>query len=118
MLGNMKMKLMKKNLILLIVIFALMSCEKENEPVIPVNSIAEDLKYVINAEGVEALQTCCDACTSCYQSIGWGTDYSFPGDNFVRIREDYYNLNLLIRYKIETITYGQDSEKRMILVFP
>lgn len=103
----------------LTIIFALMtltSCEKD-DIIIPVNSIAEDLKLVISQEGVEALQICCEGCT-CTQSTGWGTDYSFPGDNFVRVRKGYYNLNRLIRYEIETVELGGSTEKRMVLYFP
>lgn len=106
---------MKKLFFLLLLSISLVSCKKD-EIDIP-NSMAQDLQLVIETEGVQALQRCCEGC-DCGQTIGWGTDYSFPGDNFVRIQDNYYNLNRLTRYEIETITVSGNSEKRMILYFP
>lgn len=106
---------MKKTLLTFFVI-TLLSCQKEEKVVFVKNSIAEDLKKVISENGVQALQACCQNC-SCSQTIGWGTDYSFPGDNFVRIKNDYYNLNRLIDFEIQTVG-TTTKEVRMVLTFP
>lgn len=107
---------MNKYLFLIFALIALSSCEKDKDTIIEKNSIAEDLKEVISQEGVQALQWCCEGC-NCSQTIGWGTDYSFPGDNFVRIRDNYYNLNQLIKYQIKTVG-TTTTEVRMVLTFP
>lgn len=109
---------MKKMLPLLIITIVFLSCDKNDDDiVIGNNSLADDLKQVIQEEGVQALQTCCIGC-SCAQTIGWGTDFSFPGDNFVRIRDTNYNLNELKQFKIETVSETNETEVRMVLFFP
>ena len=112
---------MKKYLTILFILMTLSSCKKENnDSAIAVNSIAQDLKDVIEQEGVKALQHCCNGC-SCspgVQALEYETDYSFPGDNFVRIKEQYYNLNLLTKYSIWTAGSSMDSEIRTVLFFP
>ncbi|MGB1040548.1 MAG: hypothetical protein ACPGVD_06730 [Flavobacteriales bacterium] len=110
--------MIKRIIIVLIVLVGFSACKKDDveDTVVNVNSIAEDLKLVIDEKNVTALQTCCEGC-SCSQTIGWGTDYSFPGDNFVRIQDDYYYLNRLIRYEIKTVGTST-KEVRMVLYFP
>lgn len=111
-----------KYIFYLTLIFTLIiSCKKEeSEPAIvkEKNSIADDLKTIIAQENIQALQHCCVNCNGCWQSFGWGTDYSFPGDNFVRIQSTSYNLNKLEYYEIKTEEDGNKKEKRLVLYFP
>ncbi len=94
------------------------SCKKE-EPIIVEanNSMADDLKLIIAQEKIEALQYCCKNC-GCNQSLGYGKNYSFPGDNFVRIGNTTYSLNKLEYYMIETVGTAPKTEKRLVLYFP
>ncbi len=105
---------------LTLIMVLIYSCEKEeSQPTAEEvkNSIANDLKSIIAKENIQALESCCIGC-SCNQSFGWGTDYSFPGDNFVRISSRTYNLNKLEYYEIKTVVAGSKSEKRLVLYFP
>ncbi|HKL40267.1 MAG TPA: hypothetical protein VJ894_06285 [Cryomorphaceae bacterium] len=106
---------MKKLIAILFLSLTCLSCNKDEDD-IP-NSIAEDLQEVIENNGVHALQYCCVGC-SCGQPHGWGADYSFPGDNFVRIRDENYNLLRLVQYDVQTVTMNNVSEKRLFLYFP
>lgn len=108
---------MKYILLLMLILTLAGACKKEETVQPKTNSLAEDLKQAIKNEGVEALEHCCLNC-SCNQTIGYGTDYSFPGDNFVRIGMITYNLNKLEYYRIATIASGNQKEKRMTLYFP
>jgi hypothetical protein len=108
---------MKKILIVLFAIICIVSCEKDdsnNKPV-PVNSIAEDLKLKIQEEGIETIK-CCFEKYFCDHTYAGTKDYSFPGNNFIRVGTINYNLNHLIKY--ETRTIGPKPEKRMTLYFP
>jgi len=100
----------------LLLIALLISCKKDDAVTPEINSISEDLQLVIKNKGVQALQVC-NVGLSCTQTIGWGTDYSFEGDNIVRLRDRYYNLNKMDYYEIETIGTGT-TEIRMTLFFP
>jgi len=111
---------MKKASLLIITLLLLTySCKKE-EPQTPETyvktSLAEDLQQIITNEKIDVLAKCCVSCT-CSQSMGWGKDYAFIGDNFVRIQSITYNLNLLLYTKVETITNSNQTEKRLILYF-
>ena len=107
---------MKKLLIICVIGVSIISCKEEViQP--KINSIAEDLKQVIESKNVEALGYCCVGCT-CGQTIGLGADYSFPGDNFVRIQAKTYNLNRMVYYTIEVFGVAPDTEKRLVLYFP
>lgn len=112
-----KPNIMKYILPLLLILTLAGACKKEDTTQAKNNSLAEDLKQVIQQEGVQALAHCCLNC-SCSQTIGFGTDYSFPGDNFVRIGTITYNLNKLEYYRIDTYGSGNQKEKRMTLYFP
>jgi hypothetical protein len=100
---------MRYLLYLILSLTLLNSCKKE-EPIIVEanNSIADDLKLIIAQEKIDALGQCCVKCI-CTQSMGLGKDYSFPGDNFVRIGNMTYNLNKLEYYTIWTFVTAPDT---------
>lgn len=109
---------MKIFIAFIIIVSLLFSCKKKEETIEPVkNSISEDLQKVVKDKGVQAI-VICRLGLNCYQSFGYGTDYSFEGDNILRVKEKYYNLIKLEYYVIETYTVDSKSEIRMIIYFP
>jgi hypothetical protein len=112
---------MKNYLLITLTLIFIVSCKKEEPeaaiPKKPKSSIVDDLKSVIQENKIEAL-VICSVGSDCDQSIGWGTDYSFIGDNFVRVQNWTYNLNNLVYYDIETVKVLSQTEKRLILNFP
>lgn len=109
---------MRTLLYLTLCLTLLNSCKKEEPLTVDSNnSLADDLKLIIAQEKIEALQYCCKGC-GCSQSMGYGKDYSFPGDNFVRIGNMTYNLNKLEYYMVSTFGAIPNTEKRLVLYFP
>lgn len=85
---------MKQYFFLLFLSVFLLGCEDDVEPP---SSLADDLQAVIDQRGVTHLSTCCVGC----QCEGSGTrDFSFPGDNTLRITTTYYNLGQLLHFSI------------------
>jgi len=113
---------MKKILPLVIAALVLLSCEKENEDpadiFVEYTSIAEDLQKIIVNEEVEALKWCCNNCDCDPPGSSLDFNYSFPGDNFVTIGPQTYNLNNLLTYRISTVDHSGNPVKRMLLIFP
>lgn len=110
---------MKKILLLTIITISFISCKKDDEPEpqdCTNNCIAVHLMNIIETEGIQALQTCCYGC-NCGQTIGYGTDYEFIGDNFLRFVARYYNLEELQGYAIKTSGSPPETEKRLVLYF-
>ena len=92
------------------------SCQKDEIEPTEINSFAEDIKQIISTEGVQALQVCRKYNTyNCEQSNGYGTDFSFPGDNIVRIRSSYYNLNEMEKFKVGNFKENDETERRLVL---
>lgn len=108
-----------RTLFYLALCFTLLNSCKKEEPISvdTKNSLADDLKLIIAQEKIEALQYCCKGC-GCSQSMGYGKEYSFPGDNFVRIGNTTYNLINLEYYMVSTFGTAPETEKRLVLYFP
>lgn len=108
---------MKAIIITILLIFTL-SCDNEiNSP----NTIAEDLKEVITNQSIESIAAC-TVDSPCPKSLNWGFEsWSFRGDNFIKLGEDYYNLNQMIRYEVENVGEYQNGawqyEMQMHLFF-
>jgi hypothetical protein len=106
-----------KHLSVLVFTAVLLSACSKTEDRIPFQDINEEyLQSVIKDEGVDALEYCCSDCF-CNQEIGVGTDFDFPGNNKVRIRQNVYDLDRVYSYRIETIKDDWTKECRMILYF-
>ena len=100
--------LTKSSLYFLLLLVFSMSCEDDAEPP---RTLAADLQTIIAQQRVTALSVCCVGC-SC-ESQGSG-DYSFPGDNVLRITTTYYNLDQMLYSSIRET----ENDKLMILYFP
>lgn len=110
---------MKRITFFLAVSFSLLACDKDDEgpaPVIVQNSIAEDLKKIIRDENVERVRLC-NIGSFCFESAS-SIDFSFPGDNFIRIDNEFFNLVNLM--SAETTLAGPSNNLRieLILWFP
>lgn len=106
---------MKRIIFFLAISFSLLACDKDDEgpaPVIVTNSIAEDLKQIIQDENVERVRPCTigSFCSGAATSM----DYSFPGDNFIRIDNEFFNLQNLM--SAETTLAGPSNNQRIVLI--
>ena len=91
---------MKNYLFALLLIIFLPGCEDDVDPA---RSLAYDLQTIINEESVTALTTCCAGC----QCDNEGSqDFSFPGDNVVRITSSYFNLEQMQWFSIRETETG------------
>ncbi|MFZ6053022.1 hypothetical protein [Halocola ammonii] len=103
---------MKKVIYVLALAVFFTGCAKEDESeMIPQsNSLAEDLKQVIEAENIDLILPC-DIGSIC---SGGTNDFSFPGDNIIRVGDDrYFNLIQLVEMEVEMI----NDNKRLVLYF-
>jgi hypothetical protein len=88
------------------------SCKKESFP----DTMAGELKRIIAQEKVSSVVTCCLAC-ECQYAVDSGIDYSFIGENMLRIGNSYHNLYDLHSYEIVEFTASdRTTKKRMILL--
>jgi hypothetical protein len=105
----------KVYLLFFLLIPAIWSCTEESE-------LSEDgitqkyLEEQIERHKVEALVFCCTDC-ECNREIGHGTDFGFPGNGQVRIRNEYYDIDKIVSYRIETVHDNWEKEIQMILHF-
>ena len=84
------------------------SCEEDVD--LP-SSLADDLQAVIAQQKVVELSVCFINSDCSGQGT---TDFSFPGDNVVRIGTSYYNLDQMIWSWVNTSL----SDPQMTLYFP
>ncbi|MCA1763783.1 MAG: hypothetical protein ABR574_10450 [Cryomorphaceae bacterium] len=94
----------------------LFSCATEEESR-ELEAITEQtLKNVVRDKKIDALEYCCSDCP-CDQKIGQGTDFGFPGNNQVRINDNYYDIDNIFSYRMEIFHDNLQKERRLILYF-
>lgn len=95
---------MKKFFLCILLSLFLFSCG--DDPM--TNTVAQDLQGIISSNRIIRVQACLDGggCTSST------ADFSFPGDNIIRIEDEYFNLTRLIGF---LILEGSDGSEELLL---
>mgnify|MGYP000885784736 CR=1 FL=1 len=109
----MKIKLL---LVACSVLFVLSSCSEEEIPQ-PKNTIGNDIKALAEEKGVQFVYYCYPPGSSCTIPFGdeWYSNYTFVGDNSIRIGSTYFNLNQVKRYEVKTLSEKEKTEIWLVL---
>lgn len=109
------MKIIKVVTLVILLSTVLFSCKKdESEPAPEVHqTIAKDLVDVIAEKGVTEVQI-----SYTTYSNNASSEFSFPGDNFIKVNSLTYNLNLLKYYYISDSYANGKNIRTLKLVFP
>lgn len=107
---------MRAILAVLLFVPFLFSCIEEEESRELEAITEQSLKAVVRDRKIDAMEYCCSDCP-CDQKIGQGTDFGFPGNNQVRINDNYYDIENIFSYRVEIFHDNLQKERRLILYF-